>query len=716
MRTAEHAAVRALKQSLKDDPHLDFASFLETQSIDLGDEDLVSDLIDAHGRSRRGLGLEVELWDYLRAIPELPDSRTAFDTAIEHVLRHMSGADRPSDAAVSKLIDQYPDHADRIRIAGVLGQAMWTTSELQELIAHPTPRRLPCDIGPPLASGRARYELRELLGTGTSGSVYQAVDRHLSERDHPAWVAFKIVAASDDADIASVLEEARLARRIDHPAVVRVIDHGVTEEHEPYVIYEFIGTQALDRWYAEGGRSRDARLAARLVAAVSRGAQAAHARGLVHGDIKPSNIVIDGTGSPRLADFGSAVRIATLPPEQETRGTFAFMSPEQFRREPEASAPTSDVYALGGLLFYLLTGRAPNGEAVDEVYQNLGACAAERSTQRILELGPDTHDALGAICRRALASRPDERYPSADALASDLEAWLDHRPLEWTTTSGVRRAAMAYQRHPIAGTAAAMMAVGVIVALVVVAKIAGDRGLAINVAEQQVVEAEKREAVHKQYVSQREAQVQAVVRTAYEALSQTRPDTDYLRVTALIESLLGPIFAADNADAPSWREGRIERAQAHVAKSPDTLEGLLWQTCLAFWLTADGRGADAAETVSAAHDRWAALLAPGDPWLGHMALLSACAEVAALAEQHQEGLGALTDSDRAAADRLAELLATETTAFPEGRAGDPLHLLVLRSARLLHGPRLLDNPKRAADYQDRHLAVQRGPTGPSEDS
>jgi formylglycine-generating enzyme required for sulfatase activity len=268
----------------------------------------------------------------------------------------------------------------------------------------------PDEPAPPAEPQVDRYALGPLLGQGGHGSVYRAHDRVLG-RD----VALKLLAtgASPDA-LARFQREARMAAALRHPNVVTVHDVGV-RDGRPYYTMELVQGTPL-----QGG---DPRQVARLGAQVARGLEAAHARGVIHRDVKPDNIVVTPEGRAVLVDFSIARE--ALPDQRITAtgiaaGTPAYMSPEQAHGKRAAIGPEADIYGLGATLYHALCGRPPHeaDTVVELLYAVLHASPVPPSIHR-----PDVPLALEAIVLRALAKAPEDRQPSARALAEELEAF-----------------------------------------------------------------------------------------------------------------------------------------------------------------------------------------------------------------------------------------------------------------------------------------------------
>jgi eukaryotic-like serine/threonine-protein kinase len=265
-----------------------------------------------------------------------------------------------------------------------------------------------------------RYRLMELLGQGGMATIYRANDAQLN-RD----VAVKILRPEYGRDPefgARFRQEAQSAAALNHPNIVSVYDFG-QDENGPYIVMELVDGEDLATILRRSGPLAP-RQAARLTADVARALSAAHARGFVHRDVKPGNILVSSDGRVKVSDFGIARAIAeaqmTLP--GTTLGSVHYFSPEQARGE-QATA-SSDIYSLGIVLYETLTGRRPFE----------GDSAASIAMARLAGPPPNPSDvrggippALEAITRRAMAPDAAQRFPSAAAMADALELYLSDR-------------------------------------------------------------------------------------------------------------------------------------------------------------------------------------------------------------------------------------------------------------------------------------------------
>ncbi len=264
-----------------------------------------------------------------------------------------------------------------------------------------------------LIAGRYRLEAR--LAAGGMGEVHRAVDTVLNRP-----VAVKLlrdeIAGHPDA-VARFQREAQVAASLSHPNVAVVHDHG---QHEGrwFIVMEFVDGETVEELLQRDGRVSPepaCRLAARVADALS----AAHARGLVHRDIKPGNVMIGRDGRVRVTDFGVAAALAATTPLTRSGavvGTPTYLSPEQARGVPVG--PAADLYALGVLLFELLTGTPPyDGSAPMEVLgQHLFAPVPDLAARE-----PAVPAELAELTRDLLAKEPEQRPASAAAVAADLD-------------------------------------------------------------------------------------------------------------------------------------------------------------------------------------------------------------------------------------------------------------------------------------------------------
>jgi serine/threonine-protein kinase len=323
------------------------------------------------------------------------------------------------------------------------------------------------------------YDVTAVLGYGGVGVVYRARHRALNRE-----VALKMLLSGAYAgreELVRFRREAEAVAGLSHPNVVRVYDVG---EHDgrPYFTMELAdgGTlaQRLD------GTPLPAPRAAALVATIAGAVHAAHVGGIVHRDLKPGNILLRGDDSPAVADFGLARATraeAAVTLSGARLGTPAYMAPEQAAGRAGATGPAADVYALGAILYELLTGRPPfRGETALETARQV--VAEEPVPPRRLNAGIPRD--LDTICLKCLAKEPRRRYASAAALAEDLGRFGRGEPVAARPVGPVGRAAKWARRRP--AVAALWLGGGLVAVGVVAAALswAGDRAATARAVEE----------------------------------------------------------------------------------------------------------------------------------------------------------------------------------------------------------------------------------------
>jgi Flp pilus assembly protein TadD len=291
---------------------------------------------------------------------------------------------------------------------------------------------------PPGVARLGEYELLEEIARGGMGVVFRARHRQLGR-----VVALKMILTGRLASAAEVqrfLVEAEAAAQLDHPGIVPIYEIGEHEGQHFFAMKLVEGGSLAQRL---ASLRNDPRAGVALVARVARAVQHAHERGILHRDLKPSNILLDADGTPLVTDFGLAKHLTggggqpagSLTQSGAILGTPSYMAPEQAAGARQVTT-AADVYALGAILYEVLTGRPPHvGPSPLEVLVRV----LDQDPAPPRELNPRVDRDLEAICLKCLARRPGERYASAAALAADLEHWLQGEPLS------LRSAALATQ-------------------------------------------------------------------------------------------------------------------------------------------------------------------------------------------------------------------------------------------------------------------------------
>ena len=335
------------------------------------------------------------------------------------------------------------------------------------------------------------YRLVRPIGRGGMGAVYLVLDTRLARR-----VALKVLDVLGDEDLGLRLEhEARVIARLEHPNIVPVHDVGRLPDGRVYYAMKYVRGKRLDEWLS-GAPPRAASL--RMFQRICEAVAFAHARGVVHRDLKPQNIMVGAFGEALVMDWGLAREGAaaaasdpqtpsldpqtppldpllaaadTLPAPRPSStghgtllGTPGYMSPEQARGETSAIDERSDVFALGAILYFLLAGRAAfPGDSVEDVMRR----TLDDEPPPLSRAASDVPRPLASIVTRALQKRPEDRYRSAGDMAADVAAWLDGLPVTAHRETVPERLARWYARYnALVLVLAAYLAMRTLVALI----------------------------------------------------------------------------------------------------------------------------------------------------------------------------------------------------------------------------------------------------------
>jgi TolB-like protein/tRNA A-37 threonylcarbamoyl transferase component Bud32/Flp pilus assembly protein TadD len=308
------------------------------------------------------------------------------------------------------------------------------------------------------------YQILEEIGRGGMGVIYRARQRH-SRR----IVALKRI-LSCHADSRETLmrfrREAQAAAKLDHPNILPIYEVSQSEEGLPFFSMKFAGGGSLLE--AAPALRSEPRRAVALMAKVARALQYAHDQGILHRDLKPGNILLDGHSEPLVSDFGLAKWLE--PTGDLTRtpsifGTPGYIAPEQVNGSTGKLTPAADIYGLGAILFHLLTGRPPfTGEHALKVIQQ----TTEKPAPKLRSLARALDRDLETICAKCLEREPHARYRSAGELAEDLERWLGGHSIVARPVSSPVRLWRWSRRNPIvAGMAAVLLVMATAVAVMI---------------------------------------------------------------------------------------------------------------------------------------------------------------------------------------------------------------------------------------------------------
>ena len=319
------------------------------------------------------------------------------------------------------------------------GQRLDVTHAQDDIDTHPADADFSDHETPPVLG---RYRIESLLGRGGMGSVYRAHDTQLDRK-----VALKVPKFDSHAKSRLVdrfYREARSAANLSHPNLCPVFDVGEVDGTH-YIAMALIKGDTLSS-HINAQEQVSERFAAVTVLKVARAMQEAHSSGIIHRDLKPANIMIDHRKEPIVMDFGLACPDdldddSRLTQEGSLLGSPAYMSPEQLRGAKDSIGQGADVYALGVVLYEILSGRLPyegNGSTVAMIGQILTEPPTELQSLR-----PTINTGLAKICAKAMAKDTAERYPSMETFGNDLERLLRSTSLRAKSSADATRTVQA---------------------------------------------------------------------------------------------------------------------------------------------------------------------------------------------------------------------------------------------------------------------------------
>jgi serine/threonine protein kinase/tetratricopeptide (TPR) repeat protein len=301
------------------------------------------------------------------------------------------------------------------------------------------------------------YEILERLGKGGMGVVYKARHHGLNR-----LVALKMIVGGAHASaerLARFRIEAEAVARLQHPNILQIYDIGEVGGL-PFVALELLEGGSLDHRLA--GDPQAGRGAADLLITLAGAVQVAHKAGIVHRDLKPANVLYTSDSVPKITDFGLAKRIDSDAGQTESgqiMGSPSYMAPEQARGHSRAVGPAADVYALGAILYQMLTGRPPfKGETPIETARQV----VDDDPVPPSRLVPRVERDLETICLKCLHKEPSRRYESAQALVDDLGRFLRREPIRARRTPAWERGAKWARRRPVAAAASAFGVVAIV--------------------------------------------------------------------------------------------------------------------------------------------------------------------------------------------------------------------------------------------------------------
>jgi tetratricopeptide (TPR) repeat protein/TolB-like protein/tRNA A-37 threonylcarbamoyl transferase component Bud32 len=461
-----------------------------------------------------------------------------------------------SDSIASVIVDpaQCPHCDSSSRIVGGLcvGCMLQAGLEPDEDCAPETLVSALAEITLPDKNWRlGNYEILEEIGRGGMGVIYRARQRH-SRR----IVAVKRVLgyhADSRETLARFRREAQAAASLDHPNILPIYEVSESEDGLPFFSMKFAPGGSLQEVGPALGN--DPRQCVALVAKIARAVQYAHSKGILHRDLKPGNILLDGRGEPLVSDFGLAKWLDTTSDLTRTLtifGTPGYIAPEQASGPAAQLKPAADVYSLGAILFDLLAGRPPflGSHALSVIRQ-----AAETTAPKLRSLSKVADRDLETICSRCLEREPSARYRSAHDLVEDLERWLEDRPIIARPVSPPVKAWRWCRRNPSLG---AVMAICTLLIAGMVVRQVQNRRLEANNRERQramhtVVVLPILDLDHAHFDG-------ALTTVIAESLQSELSEIGVARVTSLSESELTEFDAANDMQSAA----RIARARSVI--------------------------------------------------------------------------------------------------------------------------------------------------------
>jgi serine/threonine protein kinase len=337
-------------------------------------------------------------------------------------------ASEPTDERIEQLLSRGAERMEQGQTPPSAKELSPDQPELEEEsrrhpeTLHSLPEPAPPAVLPPIQV--PGYEILEELGRGGMGVVYRARQVQLNR-----VVALKMILAGEHAQpeyVARFLAEAQAVAALQHPHIVQIFEVG---QHGgvPFFALEYLEGGSLQ--HKLQGAPLPPREAAQLVQTLARAMHAAHERGIIHRDLKPANVLLDREGRPKVTDFGLAKRVeggAGLTQSGAIVGTPSYMAPEQAQGQTRAVSTAADVYSLGAILYELLTGQPPFKAA--GVLETL-AQVLDKEPVPVRRLEPTVPRDLETICLKCLEKDPRRRYPSAGALAEDLQRFQAGEPV-----------------------------------------------------------------------------------------------------------------------------------------------------------------------------------------------------------------------------------------------------------------------------------------------